>query len=323
MRSALILVFACAAVAADNSALVDRVGTTGFVQLEAESFQKLPLKEQALAYWLSQASIAIDPINYDQNSIWGLRQKRLLEAIVTHAAPANPQDRGLRQAVLGQSRQPQRNDGAEVSAGVFVRGIEDGGDGGAGRRRFQERGLRHRAHPQPGGAGSRTGGAAAIAVRPRFRADHHRQEPARVARHPASQRQQLLLRRQPGGPEELSRPASAEFAAGEERFGQAGGRDLPRRNSGRQDSGGPLRPVPEEGQRVSGKSASLRRAGAGPGHRRADPLLPDGRSGRLDALRHRLGAEQRAGGFRQRVHRGLPRRARRQGHGAEFRQHHR
>ena len=90
MRIALILVFGCAAVAADNTALVDRVGTTGFVQLEAESFQKLPLKEQTLAYWLSQASIAIDPINYDQNSIWGLRQKRVLEAIVTHSAPANP-----------------------------------------------------------------------------------------------------------------------------------------------------------------------------------------------------------------------------------------
>jgi dipeptidyl-peptidase-3 len=90
LRIALILVFGCAAVAADNTALVDRVGTTGFVQLEAESFQKLPLKEQTLAYWLSQASIAIDPINYDQNSIWGLRQKRVLEAIVTHSAPANP-----------------------------------------------------------------------------------------------------------------------------------------------------------------------------------------------------------------------------------------
>jgi dipeptidyl-peptidase-3 len=83
----LILVLVCVVGAADNSALVDRVGTTGFVQLEAESFQKLPLKEQALAYWLSQASIAIDPINYDQNSIWGLRQKRLLEAVVRTANP--------------------------------------------------------------------------------------------------------------------------------------------------------------------------------------------------------------------------------------------
>ena len=86
MRSALIFVFACAAGAADNSALVDRVGTTGFVQLEAESFKQLTLKEQTLAYWLSQASIAIDPINYDQNSIWGLRQKRLLEAVVRAGA---------------------------------------------------------------------------------------------------------------------------------------------------------------------------------------------------------------------------------------------
>ena len=72
----------CAAVAADNRVLVDRVGTTGFVQLEGESFQKLSPREQALTYWLTQASIAIDPINYDQNSAFGLRQKRLLEAIV-------------------------------------------------------------------------------------------------------------------------------------------------------------------------------------------------------------------------------------------------
>jgi len=68
-------------------ALVDRVGTTGFVQLEAESFQKLTPKEQALAYWLSQASIAIDPIIYDQNSPFGLRQKRVLEEIARHGGP--------------------------------------------------------------------------------------------------------------------------------------------------------------------------------------------------------------------------------------------
>ena len=73
-----------AALAAEHSTLVDRVGTTGFVQLEAESFKTLSLQEQTLAYWLTQASIAIDPINYDQNSIWGLRQKALLEEILRH-----------------------------------------------------------------------------------------------------------------------------------------------------------------------------------------------------------------------------------------------
>jgi dipeptidyl-peptidase-3 len=85
------LTISYAAVAADNQTLVDRVGSTGFVQLESPSFQKLPLKEQSLAYWLTQASIAIDPIIYGQNSIWGLRQKRLLEEILRHPAGVDPQ----------------------------------------------------------------------------------------------------------------------------------------------------------------------------------------------------------------------------------------
>ena len=86
---AFILVFAAAA--ADTSSLVDRVGSTGFVQLEAESFRSLASREQTLAYWLTQAAIAIDPINYDQNSIWGLRQKRLLEEILLNPKGIDPQ----------------------------------------------------------------------------------------------------------------------------------------------------------------------------------------------------------------------------------------
>ena len=62
VRLLLILVLAGAAAAAESGLLVDRVGATAFVQLEAESFQKLSPRQQALAYWLSQASIAIDPI---------------------------------------------------------------------------------------------------------------------------------------------------------------------------------------------------------------------------------------------------------------------
>ena len=91
MRTGLFLLLTCAAFAAENSTLVDRVGTTGFVQLEAESFKTLSLNEQTLAYWLMQASIAIDPINYDQNSIWGLRQKALLEEILRHSQGVNSQ----------------------------------------------------------------------------------------------------------------------------------------------------------------------------------------------------------------------------------------
>ncbi len=80
--------------AADKSSLVERIGATGFVQLEADSFQTLPPKEQALAYWLTQASIAIDPIIYDQNSIWGLRQKRLLEGVLRHPQNVKPEALG-------------------------------------------------------------------------------------------------------------------------------------------------------------------------------------------------------------------------------------
>lgn len=91
LRIALALVFAASVAAAqEHSALVERIGSTGFVQLEAESFRQLPAREQALAYWLSQASIAIDPIIYDQNSVWGLEQKRLLEGIVVHAGARHP-----------------------------------------------------------------------------------------------------------------------------------------------------------------------------------------------------------------------------------------
>jgi dipeptidyl-peptidase-3 len=76
-----------------RTSLVERIGTTGILQLEAESFRSLSPRQKILAYYLSQASIAIDPIIYDQLSRFGLRQKRILEAVVSHP-------RGVRPAVL-------------------------------------------------------------------------------------------------------------------------------------------------------------------------------------------------------------------------------
>ena len=64
-----------------QSSLVDRVGNTGFVRVEADSFKSLTPQQQQLAYWLTQASIAVDPIIYDQFSSFGLRQKRVLEEL--------------------------------------------------------------------------------------------------------------------------------------------------------------------------------------------------------------------------------------------------
>ena len=75
---------------ANNNVLVDRVDSTAFIQIEANSFRSLTPQQQKLAYWLWQASIAIDPIHYDQMSRFGLRQKRLLEGIVAHPQGIDP-----------------------------------------------------------------------------------------------------------------------------------------------------------------------------------------------------------------------------------------
>lgn len=77
---------------ASKSPLVERVGDTGFIQLESPSFAALTDRQKALAYWLTQAAIAIDPIVYDQLSRFGLRQKRILEGVMAHRdgiAPAS------------------------------------------------------------------------------------------------------------------------------------------------------------------------------------------------------------------------------------------
>src|ERR1700676_1442830 len=44
-----------------ETSLVERVGDTGFIRVQEGSFAALTAKQQELAYWLCQASIAIDP----------------------------------------------------------------------------------------------------------------------------------------------------------------------------------------------------------------------------------------------------------------------
>ena len=73
-----------------DSPIVDRVDTTAFLQVEANSFNSLTPKQQALAYWLSEAAIAINPIIYDQLSRFGLREKAVLEAVVAAKGKVDP-----------------------------------------------------------------------------------------------------------------------------------------------------------------------------------------------------------------------------------------
>src|SRR6516225_1719919 len=74
-----------------NNRIVERVGDTGFLSLHADSFSQLDARHQNLAYWLVQASIAIDPIIYDQLSRFGIREKRLVEEIMARPSGIDPQ----------------------------------------------------------------------------------------------------------------------------------------------------------------------------------------------------------------------------------------
>ena len=71
--------------------LVARVRDTGFLQLTADGFKSLSQDQKMDAYWLSMAAIAVNPIAYDQNSVYGLREKHLLEAILTHPQGVDPE----------------------------------------------------------------------------------------------------------------------------------------------------------------------------------------------------------------------------------------
>ena len=73
-----------------QSPIIDRVGPTAFIQTESPSFTKLSPQQKELAYWLTQAAIAIDPIIFDQLSRYGLRQKTILEAVVSNQAKIDP-----------------------------------------------------------------------------------------------------------------------------------------------------------------------------------------------------------------------------------------
>ncbi len=75
---------------ANQSSLAARVRDTGFIQLTAASFAGLTADQKMDAYWLSRAAVAVDPIAYDQNSADGLREKHLLEAILTHLNGIDP-----------------------------------------------------------------------------------------------------------------------------------------------------------------------------------------------------------------------------------------
>jgi dipeptidyl-peptidase III len=69
---------------ADRAYLLERVGEAAVVQVYADGFRDLPLREKTLVWHLGQAAIAGRDIFFDQRYAHSLEMRDVLEAIVTH-----------------------------------------------------------------------------------------------------------------------------------------------------------------------------------------------------------------------------------------------
>src|SRR4051812_9586502 len=78
------------AASVDRQYLLERIGEAAVVQLYADGFRDLPLREQTLVWHLAQAAIAGRDIFYDQRYAHNLEMRDVLEAIVTHRAVVDP-----------------------------------------------------------------------------------------------------------------------------------------------------------------------------------------------------------------------------------------
>ena len=74
----------------DRQYLLERVDDAAVVQLYADGFASLPLREKTLIWHLSQAALAGRDIFYDQKHRHALEMRRVLEAIVSHPDGIDP-----------------------------------------------------------------------------------------------------------------------------------------------------------------------------------------------------------------------------------------
>src|SRR4051812_18125520 len=77
---------AAAATPTDRQYLLERIGEAAVVQVYADGFDDLPLREKTLIWHLGQAAIAGRDIYYDQRYAHSLEMRDVLEAILTHSA---------------------------------------------------------------------------------------------------------------------------------------------------------------------------------------------------------------------------------------------
>src|SRR5213595_1698887 len=74
----------------DRTYLLERVGEAAVVQVYADGFRDLPLREKTLVWHLAQAAIAGRDIFYDQRYAHNLEMRDVIEAILAHADDVDP-----------------------------------------------------------------------------------------------------------------------------------------------------------------------------------------------------------------------------------------
>lgn len=103
--------------------LLERVGEAAVVQLYADGFEALPLREKALVWHLAQAALAGRDIYYDQRYVHNLEMRAVLEAIVGRA---DVLEAGVRDAFLAYTKLFWLNTGPynHLSARKFTLGVD-------------------------------------------------------------------------------------------------------------------------------------------------------------------------------------------------------
>jgi dipeptidyl-peptidase-3 len=84
----------------DRPYLLERVGEAAVVQLYADGFRDLPLREKILVWHLAQAAIAGRDIFYDQRYPHNLEMRDVLEEILTHVERENGDGQGCDASTL-------------------------------------------------------------------------------------------------------------------------------------------------------------------------------------------------------------------------------
>src|SRR5438876_9752302 len=79
--------------ATERKYLLERVDDAAVVQVYADGFRDLPVKEKKLVWHLTQAAIVGRDIFYDQRYAHNLEMRDVLEAILTHVQCKDGEDR--------------------------------------------------------------------------------------------------------------------------------------------------------------------------------------------------------------------------------------